>query len=150
MPSLKIKIVTPERSVVELEASAVSLPVIDGEVTILPDHEPYIGALEAGEVIINQADGSTENLAVSGGFVEFDTNTLSILADTAERAEEIDIERAEAARARAERLRHDQVSMGEEEYARVAAAIEKEAARIKIARRHRGRAPLSVIEGENE
>ncbi len=148
MSLFKIKIVTPERSVVEIDALSATLPVIDGEVTILSDHEPYIGALKAGEVSIRQANGSTESLAVSGGFVEFDTNTLSILADTAERAEEIDIERAEAARARAEKLKREQISMGEEEYARVAAAIEKETARLKIARRHRGRAPLSVIEGE--
>ena len=98
---------------------------------------------------MHHADDSTENLAVSGGFVEFDTNTLSILADTAERAEEIDIERAEAARMRAEKIKQEQVSMGEEEYARVAAALEKEMARLKVARKHRGRAPLSVIEGEN-
>ena len=149
MSFLKIKIVTPERSVVELEASAATLPIIDGDVTILPDHEPYIGALKAGEIIVHHADDSTENLAVSGGFVEFDTNTLSILADTAERAEEIDIERAEAARMRAEKIKQEQVSMGEEEYARVAAALEKEMARLKVARKHRGRAPLSVIEGEN-
>lgn len=149
MSLLKIKIVTPERTVALLEASAVTLPIDGGDITVLPDHEPYIGALKAGEIIVHQSDNSTENLAVSGGFVEFDTNTLSILADTAERAEEIDIERAEAARVRAEKIKKEQVSMGEEEYARVAAALEKEMARLKVARRHRGHAPLSVIEGEN-
>lgn len=149
MSLLKIKIVTPERSVALLEASAVTLPIEGGDITVLPDHEPYIGALKAGEIIVHQADNSTESLAVSGGFVEFDTNTLSILADTAERAEEIDIERAEAARARAEQIKKEQVLMGEEEYARVAAALEKEMTRLKVARRHRGRAPLSIIEGEN-
>lgn len=149
MPFLKIKIVTPERSVAELEASAVTLPIMDGDVTILPNHEPYIGALKAGEIIVHHAADSAEHLAVSGGFVEFDTNTLSILADTAERAEEIDIERAEAARARAEKIRKEQVSMEEEEYARVAALLEKELARLKVARKHRGRGSLPLIDGNS-
>lgn len=137
MSSLTLKLVTPERSVVEMEASAVTLPIADGDVTILPEHEPYIGALKAGEIIVHHADESTESLAVSGGFVEFDSNRLSVLADTAERAEEIDLERAEAARERAEAIKREQVSMGEEEYARVAAALEKEMARLKVARKHR-------------
>ena len=76
MSLLKIKIVTPERTVALLEASAVTLPIDGGDITVLPDHEPYIGALKAGEIIVHQSDNSTENLAVSGGFVEFDTNTL--------------------------------------------------------------------------
>ncbi|MFZ1626997.1 MAG: ATP synthase F1 subunit epsilon [Candidatus Moraniibacteriota bacterium] len=137
MTSLTLKLVTPERLVVEMMASAVTLPIADGDVTILPEHEPYIGALKSGEIIIHKSDQSTESLVVSGGFVEFDSNTLSILADTAERAEEIDMERAEAARARAEAIKQEKVAMGEEEYARVAAALEKEMARIKVARKHR-------------
>lgn len=144
MSSLTIKLVTPERLVALIEASAVTLPIADGDITILPDHEPYIGVLRAGEVIVHRADNLTENLAVSGGFVEFDTNTLSILADTAERAEEIDIERAEAARELAEKIKQEQVSMGEEEYARVAAALEKEMARLKVARKHRSRTGLYI------
>lgn len=145
---LTLKIVTPERSVTEIDAAAVTLPIIDGDVTILAHHEPYIGALKAGEIVIRHADDTTESLAVSGGFVEFDSNTLSVLADTAERADEIDLERAEAARARAEAIRRERVAMGEEEYARVAAALEKEMARLKVGRRHHGRAPISIITGE--
>lgn len=139
MPTLTLKLVTPERSVVEMTAVGVTLPIVDGDVTILPEHEPYIGALRAGEIIVHVTDQSTESLAVSGGFVEFDSNTLSILADTAERADEIDMERAETARARAEAIKAEKVTMGEEEYARVAAALEKEMARIKVARKHRTR-----------
>jgi F-type H+-transporting ATPase subunit epsilon len=138
MKTIRVKLVTPERSVMEIEASEVTLPVADGEVTILPEHVPYIGALKAGEAVLTAADGKTENLALSGGFVEFDHDTLVILADTAERAEEIDIARAEEARRRAEALQTERVSMGEEEYARVAAALEKELTRIKVARKHRG------------
>jgi len=139
MSSLTLKLVTPERSVVEMTAAAVTLPIADGEVTILPEHEPYIGALKSGEIIVHHSDQSTESLAVSGGFVEFDLNTLSVLADTAERADEIDVERAEVARARAEAIKQEKVTMGEEEYARVAAALEKEMARIKVAHKYRSK-----------
>lgn len=139
MPTLTLKLVTPERSVVEMTAVAVTLPIADGDVTILSDHEPYIGALKSGEIVVHQSDGSTESLAVSGGFVEFDSNILSVLADTAERADEIDLERAEAARARAEAIKQEKVTMGEEEYARVAAALEKEMARLRVARKHRSK-----------
>lgn len=150
MSTLVIKLVTPERSVAEMEAAGVTLPIADGDVTILPEHEPYIGALKAGEIIVHRSDGSTESLAVSGGFVEFDTNTLSILADTAERAEEIDMERAETARRRAEAIQKEEVSMDEEEYARVAAALEKEMTRIKVARKHRSRSGPSIVSGESD
>ncbi|MFZ1655026.1 MAG: ATP synthase F1 subunit epsilon [Candidatus Moraniibacteriota bacterium] len=148
MASLTVKLVTPERIVTSMEASAVTLPIVDGDVTILPEHTPYIGAFKAGEVIVHQADGKAESLAVSGGFVEFDTNTLTILADTAERAEEIDMERAEAARARAEAIQLEQETMGEEEYARVAAALEKEMTRIRVVRKHRSRLGPNVITRE--
>ncbi len=148
MTSLTVNLVTPERIVTSMEASAVTLPIADGDVTILPEHTPYIGAFKAGEVVVQQTDGKTESLAVSGGFVEFDTNTLTILADTAERAEEIDMERAETARARAEAIQLEQETMDEEEYARVAAALEKEMTRIRVVRKHRSRLGPNVITRE--
>jgi F-type H+-transporting ATPase subunit epsilon len=83
--------------------------------------------------------GEESSIATSGGFVEFHDNTLSILADTAERAEEIDLARAEEARKRAEELKKERVTMDDEEYARTAAMIEKEMARVKVARRHHAR-----------
>ena len=148
MNSLHLKLVTPERSVLEMETAAVTLPIADGDVTILPGHESYIGALKPGEIIVHRADDLTESLAVSGGFVEFDNGILSILADTAERADEIDIERAIAARARAEAIKTQEVTMGEEEYARVAAALEKEMARIKVGRKHRSHVGPAIVTSE--
>lgn len=136
MKTLHVKLVTPERLLLETAVAEVTLPIADGEVTILPEHVPYIGALQAGEAILRTAEGKMEVMAISGGFVEFDNDTLTILADTAERAEDIDITRAEAAKKRAEELRHQAVDMSEEEYARLAAAIEKEFTRIKVARKH--------------
>lgn len=142
---IKFKVVTPERTVIEEEVYQATLPVIHGEVTILPEHMPYIGALSAGEIILRKEQGGEEiSLATSGGFVEFHDNTLSILADTAERAEEIDLARAEEARKRAEELRKEHVGMDDEEYARTAAALEKELARVRVARRHYTRHGLSM------
>ncbi|NTW15743.1 MAG: ATP synthase F1 subunit epsilon [Candidatus Moranbacteria bacterium] len=140
MRSIKLKIVTPERLVLEEEAYSVTLPSEGGEVTILPDHIPYIGALRAGEIHFRRTkDSESEALATSGGFVEFHGNVLSVLADTAERAEEIDIERAEAAKKRAEELKAERSLMDDEEYARVAASLEKEFARLRVARKHRSK-----------
>lgn len=149
MAQIKFKIVTPERTVVEEEVYQATLPILGGEVTLLPEHMPYIGAIQAGEIILRkEANGEETSLATSGGFVEFHDNTLIILADTAERAEEIDLARAEEARKRAEELKNEQVHMGEEEYARTAAMIEKEFARIKVARKHHSRRGISLGNSE--
>jgi F-type H+-transporting ATPase subunit epsilon len=132
---IKFKIVTPERTVVETDVDQATLPVANGEVTILPGHRSYIAALKSGEIMTRK--GSEEQtFAVSGGFIEFAENILTILADTAERAEEIDLKRAEEGRKRAEELKQQRISMDEAEYARVAASIEKEMARIRVARKH--------------
>lgn len=149
MKNIKLKVVTPEKIVIELDAYQATLPIEGGEVTLLPEHVPYIGAIRAGEIILRKVAGGEEtSLATSGGFAEFHDNTLVILADTAERAEEIDLTRAEEARKRAEELKKEQVHMGEEEYARTAAMIEKEFARIKVARKHHSRRGISLGNSE--
>lgn len=136
--TIKFKIVTPERTVYESEVSQATLPVADGQVTILPNHRSYIAALKPGEIALKTGDEEV-SMAISGGFIEFNNNELIVLADTAEAAAEIDLQRAEAARQRAEELKKEKVTMGEMEYARVAAAIEKELARIKVAKKHHTR-----------
>lgn len=131
---IQFKIVTPERTVFEDTIDQATLPVADGEVTILPNHQSYIGALKAGDIMIKNGEESSD-IAVSGGFVEFNSNALTVLADTAERAEEIDIKRAEDAKVKAEEAMKQKVQMDDAEYARVAAAIEKATARLKVARK---------------
>lgn len=132
---IKFKIVTPERTVFEQEVDQITLPVSDGEVTILPGHRSYIASLKAGEIMLKNG-GEETLLAVSSGFVEFNDNVLVVLADTAEAAAEIDLVRAEEARKRAEEIGKQKVSMDEMEYAKVAAAIEKEMARVRVAKKH--------------
>lgn len=142
---IKLKVVTPEKTVIEQEIYQATLPVVGGVVTILPNHMPYIGALSAGEIILRtEAGGEETSLATSGGFVEFHDGVLFLLADTAERAEEIDLARAEEARKRAEDLKKERLDMDDEEYARTAAILEKELARVKVARRHHTRHGLSI------
>lgn len=143
MSHITFKIVTPERTVYENTVDQATLPVLDGQVTILPGHRSYIAALKAGEVLLKK--GSEEILiATSGGFIEFNNNTLIVLADTAEAAEEIDVKRAEEARKRAEELKKEKITMNEMEYARVAAAIEKEAARVRVARKHHTKHNINI------
>ncbi|NTW27096.1 MAG: ATP synthase F1 subunit epsilon [Candidatus Moranbacteria bacterium] len=140
---IKFKIVTPEKTVSEQEVDQVTLPVLDGQVTILPGHRSYIAALKAGEVML-KVGGKEILLVTSGGFIEFNDNTLVVLADTAEAAEDIDLKRAEEARKRAEDLKHEKVTMNEMEYARVAAAIEKEMARVRVAKKHHTRHGIKI------
>ena len=143
MKNIKIKIVTPERTVYEEEVSQATLPTIDGEVTILPDHIPYITALKAGEIMLKKGE-EIIHLAISGGFIEFNNNILTMLADTVERAEEIDLKRAEEAKQRAEELQKQRITIDDMEYAKTAALVEKELARIKVARKHRTKHEIKI------
>ncbi len=141
MSLIKLKIITPERIVFEGEVDQVTLPVSDGEVTILPKHRSYIASLKVGEIITKK--GSEEdNIAVAGGFIEFVDNQLIVLADEALRAEEIDIEKAEEARKRAEDIKNHVIRTDDMEYARVAAALELELSKIKIRKKYLARRGL--------
>lgn len=140
---IKFKIVTPEKEVFEEDVDQVTLPVTDGQVTILPNHTSYIASLCSGEIIFKKGEEETV-LATSGGFVEFDKNNLVFLADTAERIEEIDVEAAEKAKERAEELMKTRETMDDQEYARVAAAIKHESNRIRIARKHHTRRGINL------
>ena len=141
---IKFKIITPERVVYESEVDQSTLPVSDGEVTILPNHRSYIASLKPGEIRLKTGDEEIL-LVTSGGFIEFNKNSLIVLADTAERASEIDIKRAEeTARRRAEELKKEKITMDEMEYAKVAASIEKELARVRVAKKHHSRHGMKI------
>ena len=101
MPSLKIDIVTAERIVYSAEVEAVIAPGVEGQLGILPHHAPLMTILQAGELVVRKG-GQEEIMAISGGFLEVRPDHVIVLADQAERAEEIDAARAEEARKRAE------------------------------------------------
>jgi len=138
MPSkISFEITTPERSVFKAEdIDELSLPTQTGEITILPNHIPLVSALVPGEVRIKRG-AEMQLLAVSGGFIEVQPKSkVVVLADTAERAEEINIEIVEAARRKAEELMK-QKHLNDVEYTALAAQMERELARLRVARKHR-------------
>ena len=99
---LKLEIVTPEKKVFDETVDSVTVPTASGEAGILPNHAPLISALKPG-ILSYTLKGTTERLAVSGGFVEVSSNSVSVLTDTAEVASEIDAEAARAERDAAEK-----------------------------------------------
>ena len=99
---LRLEIVTPEHRVLDAEVDSVTVPTASGEVGILPNHAPLVSALKAG-VLSYGVKGVVEKLAVTGGFVEVNGNKVAILADSAESADDIDIDAAKAARDEAEK-----------------------------------------------
>jgi F-type H+-transporting ATPase subunit epsilon len=135
---IQFKIVTPEKVVIQKEISQATIPTVDGEITILPNHRSYIAGIKAGEIIIKCPEEKKQKqaLAISGGFIEFADNKLVVLADTAERAEDLDLARAEEAKKKAEKLK-EQKFTDETQYAMVAAQLEKEMARVKVAKKWR-------------
>jgi len=137
MATIKIDIVTAERAVFSEEVDIVIAPGIDGELGILPRHTPLMTALKPGEIIARK--GTDEySLVVSGGFLEVRPERVIILADAAERAEEIDISRAEEAKRRAEQRMTEKYEPGFDA-ARAEATLQRALARVKVAERHRKR-----------
>ncbi len=137
MKFIKFSLVTPERKLLEEEVLQVTLPTEAGEVTILPDHIPYIATLKSGEAHVETVRGESQNFVVLGGFVEFHGNTLSVLADAAERADEIDLERARVAEERAREIREKKIDVSAEEREVAVAALERAWARLHVAKKHR-------------
>jgi F-type H+-transporting ATPase subunit epsilon len=99
---LKLEIVTPEKKVFDESVDSVTVPTASGEAGILPNHAPLISALKPG-ILSYSNKGTTERLAVAGGFVEVSSNRVSVLTDSAESASEIDADAARAAREEAEK-----------------------------------------------
>ncbi len=137
MAKIRLDIVTAEKLVYSEEVDEVVAPGIQGQLGILPQHSPLMTMLSPGELLVKQ-DGNEINLAVSGGFMEVRPDRVTILADTAERAEEIDLARAEEARKRAEQAKAE-APAGAEASLAAEAALKRALMRIKVARRRRER-----------
>jgi F-type H+-transporting ATPase subunit epsilon len=99
--TFKLEIVTPEKKVVETAAAEVQIPGKDGYLGVLPGHAPLITELAVGEITY-RAGGAEEHLAVAWGFAEVLPDKVTVLAETAERPSEIDVERARKSKERAE------------------------------------------------
>lgn len=138
---LQCEIVTQERTVFSGQADAVNLPGSEGRMGILPNHTPLLTTLAFGEVVIRR-DGQEEFFAIGGGFAEVQPDKVIVLADSAEHVAEIDIQRAEEARQRAEKMMAEGVPEDPEYYAQVRASLQRAQVRIDVARRHRRQSAL--------
>ncbi len=137
MKTIRLKVTTPERVVLEKDAKQVTLTTEVGEITILPDHVPLLSIVVPGTIEVQEKDENTV-MATSGGFLEFHDNEVTILADTAERADEIDLERAQKARELAEDLKKNKrMHDDEEQFSMVVSRIDKQLARIKVVKKYR-------------
>ncbi|MBA2874483.1 F0F1 ATP synthase subunit epsilon [Thermaerobacillus caldiproteolyticus] len=101
MKTIKVSVVTPDGPVYEADVEMVSTKAKSGELGILPGHIPLVAPLEIGALRLKK-DGKTELIAVSGGFLEVRPDKVTVLAQAAEKAEDIDVVRARAAKERAE------------------------------------------------
>jgi len=128
----RLDIVTPEKVVFSEEVEFVVAPGVEGELGILPEHAPLVSALKIGVLRVQQ-DGKTFKVAVTGGFIEVKNSRIVVLADAAEREDQIDTERAEAAKQRAEqRLANRSAGV---DVARAELALQRSMARLKAAGR---------------
>jgi F-type H+-transporting ATPase subunit epsilon len=137
---LKLEIVTQERRVYSADdVEMVVAPGTEGEMGILPRHAPLITSLQEGAMRVKRQGGVEEVLAIHGGFMEVLPDRVTVLADSAERAEEIDIARAQEARQRAQELMQ-QARADKVDYARAEASLRRSLVRLKIVEGRRRRA----------
>lgn len=131
MAEIKLEIVTPEKRVVDETVDTVTVPTANGEIGILPNHAPLISTLKSG-ILSFSGRGATDRMVVAGGFVEVSANKVSVLADVAEKADEIDVEAARAEREAAEKIL-GAWSGTEEEFDAEKERLEKAQARLQLA-----------------
>jgi len=134
--SIRLDIVTVERLVFSDDVDVVVAPGVDGEMAVLPRHAPLMTMLQPGELRVRKA-GEEFSLAVTGGFLEVRPYRITVLADAAERAEEIDADRAAAAKRRAEERLAGR--LGDEDHLRAEAALRRSLVRLRVAEKRRRR-----------
>jgi F-type H+-transporting ATPase subunit epsilon len=135
--AIELIVVTPERQLLQETVVAVTIPGQKGELGVLPGHAPLMTELGIGELSYRTANASQPvSISVVRGFAEVLPDRVTVLAETAERAEEIDLQRAEAAKARAEkRLTSHDANI---DWDRATVALQRALIRIQVVRKHRG------------
>jgi F-type H+-transporting ATPase subunit epsilon len=131
--TFKLEIVTPERLLYSDDIDQVTIPTVDGEISILARHVPLVSIVQPGEIRIRRGN-TVGYMAITGGFVQITGQKVTILADAAERADEIDLARAEKARERARQLLEEKQA-DKTTHAEAMAALQRAMLRIKIGRR---------------
>lgn len=134
---LTFELTTPERVVEKKEIDGVTLPTQSGEITVLPGHVPLVSNLAIGMATL-YAGKEKEFLALAGGFIEVQPDgRVIVLADSADRAEELDLAKVEEARERARQALEEKRDLDQVSYATAVASLEKEMARYRTAIKHR-------------
>ncbi|GAB4369195.1 MAG: F0F1 ATP synthase subunit epsilon [Deltaproteobacteria bacterium] len=129
--TIRLELVTPERMLVSEEVDEVIAPGYEGEFGVLPDHTPYLAILDIG-VLRYRKGSETKKIAVGGGFAEVGPDRVVVMADVAEKSDEIDLERARRAHDRAEASLKD-LSMDDETYVKAHAALRRALVRMSAA-----------------
>jgi F-type H+-transporting ATPase subunit epsilon len=124
----ELSVVTATGTIADGPVRSVTVPTTDGEITVLPEHVPLVSVIRAGVITI-RTDKDEQHLAVSGGFLKVAADSVAVLADTAERADDIDKTRAEQARKRAEQAMAGKLER--EELAEVQGELQKHLARLR-------------------
>lgn len=137
MPQLNLKVVTPEKLVIDEMVDQVNISTTEGEIGILPQHANLMAKVIPGHLQIKKG-GKTDSLAVGEGFLQIKDNVLTIMADLAVDEVEIDEKAAEEAKKRAQQALSEKI-LSDEEYAETLAVLEKSLAQLKVKRRHRSR-----------
>jgi F-type H+-transporting ATPase subunit epsilon len=136
--SIELIIVTPKRQFLRERVVEVTLPGADGQLGVLPGHAPLITELGIGELSYRAKSGGEGTMVVISGFAEVLGDRVTVLAETAEHPEEIDLARAEEAKKRAEERLASAASNPEIDWARAAIALQRSLIRIQVARKHSG------------
>jgi len=132
---IQLEVVTPDKILVNEKVDMIIAPGVEGEFGVLAGHIPFLSSLKIGEMYFKKG-ANTEYIALSGGYAEVLPEKVTILAEAAEKARDIDVDRAKRALERAqERLR--QAKMEEMDYARAEAALARAMLRLKVAEHHR-------------
>lgn len=132
--AFQLEILTPSKIIFKGEATSLTAPGALGGFQILHDHAPFLSSLHVGEIKVKDQNGKDTRYATSGGFVEVKQNHVVVLAETAESAAEIDVDRAKAAKARAEerlRARKDALDV-----ARAEASLARAVNRLRISQKN--------------
>jgi F-type H+-transporting ATPase subunit epsilon len=135
--TFELEVATPERLLIRESVTEAQIPLAEGMIGVLPDHAPLLGSLGTGQLSYAQA-GGRNSMVVSGGFVEIRDNHVRVLADRAERADEIDVARAESALKRANERLLAPAGVGVD-VARAINAVRRAEARLAAARTPRPR-----------
>lgn len=135
--SIKFEIVTPEKVVLKQQVLQVTVPTEEGEITVLPEHIPLVSILKPGVLELKNLEKEIEIISVSGGFIEVLRDKIVILADTAERAQDLNEELIVSAKAKAEKAKEEAMHKDHFDLSSVSTRLEVELARESALRKWR-------------